>query len=146
MGSFWEEGTKMQKLFLLFIYFPFSSISFCHKIKRDEIPAISFIDFRCISPNFSTIHAWLSHQTVNYDASSYSYFSIYWRNYNIYRKIKARETIHQASVAKEKLPEKYGPFWFDQPIDHFSLNTTTFKHRYWANTDYYKEGGPVICK
>ncbi|KAI7903368.1 peptidase S28, partial [Cokeromyces recurvatus] len=42
------------------------------------------------------------------------------------------------------VPEKYGPFYFDQPIDHFSLNKTTFKHRYWANTDAYKPGGPVI--
>lgn len=51
-----------------------------------------------------------------------------------------------ASSEKETLPEKYGPFYFDQPIDHFSLNTTTFKHRYWANTDHYKPGGPVVCK
>lgn len=54
--------------------------------------------------------------------------------------------VSQQSIDKDKLPEKYGPFYFDQPIDHFSLNQTTFKHRYWANTDAYKPGGPVICK
>lgn len=61
------------------------------------------------------------------------------------RKIEAKQ-IRMASSEKEKLPEKYGPFFFDQPIDHFSLNTSTFKHRYWANTDHYKPGGPVVCK
>ncbi|CAO3668619.1 unnamed protein product [Rhizopus microsporus] len=43
-----------------------------------------------------------------------------------------------------KLPEKYGPFYFDQPVDHFSKNSSTFKHRYWANTEWYHPGGPVI--
>ncbi|KAI9281102.1 serine carboxypeptidase S28-domain-containing protein [Sporodiniella umbellata] len=42
------------------------------------------------------------------------------------------------------LPEKYGPFFYDQPVDHFKENSTTFKHRYWANADYYQHGGPVI--
>lgn len=68
-------------------------------------------------------------------------------NYVIYSKILSRQAeFSQQSIDKDKLPEKYGPFYFDQPIDHFSLNQTTFKHRYWANTDAYKPGGPVICK
>ncbi|KAI8983964.1 serine carboxypeptidase S28-domain-containing protein [Mycotypha africana] len=49
-----------------------------------------------------------------------------------------------SQTTKDKLPEKYGPFYFDQPVDHFSSDTTTFKHRYWANTDAYTAGGPVI--
>lgn len=63
----------------------------------------------------------------------------------LYRKIESKQ-VRMAGSKKDKLPEKYGPFYFDQPIDHFSLNTSTFKHRYWANTDHYKQGGPVICK
>lgn len=63
-------------------------------------------------------------------------------------KIRSKQVggISKQSIDKDKLPEKYGPFYFDQPIDHFSSNQTTFKHRYWANTDAYKPGGPVIRK
>ncbi|KAI9310572.1 serine carboxypeptidase S28-domain-containing protein [Dichotomocladium elegans] len=39
---------------------------------------------------------------------------------------------------------RYGPFFFDQPIDHNDPDSPTFRHRYWANTDWYKPGGPVI--
>ncbi|KAL9539095.1 hypothetical protein PS6_011343 [Mucor atramentarius] len=64
----------------------------------------------------------------------------------IRNKIRSKQVggISKQSIDKDKLPEKYGPFYFDQPIDHFSSNQTTFKHRYWANTDAYKPGGPVI--
>ncbi|KAG0175495.1 hypothetical protein DFQ28_000083 [Apophysomyces sp. BC1034] len=42
-------------------------------------------------------------------------------------------------------PEKsHGPYYFDQPIDHSDPHSKTFKQRYWANTDWYKPGGPVI--
>lgn len=62
------------------------------------------------------------------------------------------EHLRRKLVAKQlletntPLPEKYGPFWYDQPVDHFLENSTTFKHRYWANADWYQPGGPVICK
>jgi hypothetical protein len=49
----------------------------------------------------------------------------------------------------ENLPQKYGPFVIDMPLDHFSTNSengTTFKSRYWVNTDYYKPNGPILCK
>ncbi|KAI8098181.1 serine carboxypeptidase S28-domain-containing protein [Gilbertella persicaria] len=49
------------------------------------------------------------------------------------------ETKHE-----KKLPEQYGPFYYDQPVDHFDSNSSTFKHRYWANTDHYEQGGPVV--
>ncbi|KAI7855583.1 serine carboxypeptidase S28-domain-containing protein, partial [Circinella umbellata] len=42
------------------------------------------------------------------------------------------------------LADKYGPFYFDQPVDHSDTSAGTFKHRYWANTDWYQAGGPVI--
>ncbi|KAI8374891.1 serine carboxypeptidase S28-domain-containing protein [Blakeslea trispora] len=56
-------------------------------------------------------------------------------------------TTNRVEIASEKnhtLPEKYGPFFHDQPIDHFSSNSSTFKHRYWANADHYQQGGPVV--
>lgn len=58
-------------------------------------------------------------------------------------------TTNRVEIASEKnhtLPEKYGPFFHDQPIDHFSSNSSTFKHRYWANADHYQQGGPVVRK
>jgi hypothetical protein len=78
-------------------------------------------------------------------------FKIVDKNNNVFNLLNAhcrRLNRLAADVAEEKpsLPEKYGPFYLDQPIDHFSLNETTFKHRYWANTDWYQPGGPVICK
>ncbi|RUO95697.1 peptidase S28 [Jimgerdemannia flammicorona] len=46
------------------------------------------------------------------------------------------------------LPDEFGPFYFDQKIDHFNhdINTTTatFRQRYWMNAKYYKKYGPVI--
>ena len=51
------------------------------------------------------------------------------------------------AVSKTSLVnEKHGPFYFDQPVDHSDTSAGTFKHRYWANTDWYQAGGPVICK
>lgn len=49
----------------------------------------------------------------------------------------------------ENLSKEYGPFVIDMPLDHFSANGengTTFKNRYWINTDYYKPNGPILCK
>ena len=43
--------------------------------------------------------------------------------------------------------DKYKEFpeqWFEQPLDHFSNDTRTFKQRYWVNKRHYKKGGPVI--
>ncbi|THH11148.1 hypothetical protein EW145_g846 [Phellinidium pouzarii] len=34
--------------------------------------------------------------------------------------------------------------WFEQPLDHFSNDTQTFKQRYWFNARHFKPGGPVI--
>lgn len=63
---------------------------------------------------------------------------------------RIRRKIASKSVAissnNNTLPEKYGPFFYDQPVDHFLENSTTFKHRYWANTEWYQPGGPVLSK
>ncbi|KAI8393405.1 peptidase S28 [Radiomyces spectabilis] len=48
------------------------------------------------------------------------------------------QSIH-ASVER-----RYGPFYFQQPIDHFNRHSVSFQQRYWANTDWYQEGAPVI--
>lgn len=51
----------------------------------------------------------------------------------------------QIILSKEK--QKYEEFtdqWFEQPLDHFSEDTHTFKQRYWVNKRHYKKGGPVI--
>ncbi|KAI9306308.1 serine carboxypeptidase S28-domain-containing protein [Cunninghamella echinulata] len=45
---------------------------------------------------------------------------------------------------RQKVDSRYGPYYFDQAIDHESSDTTTFKQRYWVNSDWYKTGGPVI--
>ncbi len=36
--------------------------------------------------------------------------------------------------------------WFEQPLDHFSNSSETFKQRYWINTRHYEagSGAPVI--
>jgi hypothetical protein len=36
--------------------------------------------------------------------------------------------------------------WFEQPLDHFSNDTRTFRQRYWINTRHYNatKGGPVF--
>lgn len=36
-----------------------------------------------------------------------------------------------------------GVQYFDQPIDHFNGNGSTFKQRWWYNDQYYKPGGPI---
>ncbi|ORX44014.1 hypothetical protein DM01DRAFT_81328 [Hesseltinella vesiculosa] len=43
-----------------------------------------------------------------------------------------------------KVDSKYGPFYFNQRVDHSSDNATTFPQRIWANADWYKPNGPVI--
>jgi hypothetical protein len=30
------------------------------------------------------------------------------------------------------------------PLDHFGTNKQTFNNRYWVNSEYYKDGGPVF--
>ncbi|OAD79741.1 hypothetical protein PHYBLDRAFT_179228 [Phycomyces blakesleeanus NRRL 1555(-)] len=52
--------------------------------------------------------------------------------------------IQSLTVKSEPIEERWGPFYFDQPIDHFDFESKTFKHRYWTNTDWYEPGGPVI--
>lgn len=47
---------------------------------------------------------------------------------------------------EEKIPQQYGPFTINMPLDHFAGDNTTFKNRYWVNTDYYKPNGPILCK
>ncbi|CAO3607532.1 unnamed protein product [Cunninghamella blakesleeana] len=54
-----------------------------------------------------------------------------------------RNQINTLSV-KPKINPRYGPYFFNQTIDHESSDTTTFKQRYWVNSDWYKTGGPVI--
>lgn len=41
---------------------------------------------------------------------------------------------------------EFTPHWFEQPVDHFSNGSETFRQRYWINTRHYKarEGAPVI--
>ncbi|KAI8329697.1 serine carboxypeptidase S28-domain-containing protein [Chlamydoabsidia padenii] len=49
------------------------------------------------------------------------------------------------STLTPKVDPRYGPYYFEQPIDHQDTeSTTTFKQRYWVNSDWYKSGGPVI--
>ncbi|KAG2225593.1 hypothetical protein INT45_013704 [Circinella minor] len=55
-----------------------------------------------------------------------------------------KNEIHASSKVTSLVDEKYGPFYFDQPVDHSDISAGTFKHRYWANTDWYQAGGPVI--
>ncbi|KAI7855589.1 serine carboxypeptidase S28-domain-containing protein [Circinella umbellata] len=52
--------------------------------------------------------------------------------------------INAASIETSLVDKKYGPFFFDQPVNHSDISAGTFKHRYWANTDWYHTGGPVI--
>lgn len=55
--------------------------------------------------------------------------------------------IMSTSTLLPKVDPLYGPYYFDQTVDHLdSESTTTFKQRYWVNSDWYKAGGPVICK
>lgn len=49
----------------------------------------------------------------------------------------------QAVFEKPKYAE-FPPQWFDQPVDHFSKNSSTFSQRYWVSKRHYKKGGPVI--
>ncbi|KAL9542452.1 hypothetical protein MBANPS3_008610 [Mucor bainieri] len=48
------------------------------------------------------------------------------------------------SKDEEKIPQQYGPFTINMPLDHFEGDNMTFKNRYWVNTDYYKPNGPVL--
>ncbi|KAI8145786.1 peptidase S28 [Fennellomyces sp. T-0311] len=49
-----------------------------------------------------------------------------------------------AQVQEPAVDERYGPFYFDQPVNHSDTSSGTFKHRYWANSDWFQSGGPVI--
>ncbi|ORX46098.1 hypothetical protein DM01DRAFT_1294103 [Hesseltinella vesiculosa] len=55
---------------------------------------------------------------------------------------------HAATVEAldiKTVPAKMGPFWFQQPLDHFNKSETrTLKQRYWVNQQWYAKGGPVI--
>ncbi|KAI9274406.1 serine carboxypeptidase S28-domain-containing protein [Phascolomyces articulosus] len=62
----------------------------------------------------------------------------------MYSLFHAQHQVHAAFVAPPPVEEKYGPFYFDQLVDHSNPSAGTFKHRYWANTDWYQSGGPVI--
>ncbi|CEP18850.1 hypothetical protein [Parasitella parasitica] len=55
-------------------------------------------------------------------------------------------TSPNAVKSEENLPQEYGPFVMEMPLDHFSSNdpNITFKNRYWVNTDYYKPNGPIF--
>ncbi|ORX54934.1 peptidase S28 [Hesseltinella vesiculosa] len=47
-------------------------------------------------------------------------------------------------VLAQSLDAKYGPFYFDQRVDHEAGSTATFRQRLWVNADWYQENGPVI--
>ncbi|KAH7909806.1 serine carboxypeptidase S28-domain-containing protein, partial [Hygrophoropsis aurantiaca] len=48
----------------------------------------------------------------------------------------------ESRILSDEFPDQ----WFEQPIDHFSNTSDTFKQRYWINTRYYTPGSraPVI--
>ncbi|ORZ13501.1 serine carboxypeptidase S28-domain-containing protein [Absidia repens] len=48
------------------------------------------------------------------------------------------------SAFAPKVDPRYGPYYFHQVVDHQDTNSTTFRQRYWVNSDWYKTGGPVI--
>lgn len=58
------------------------------------------------------------------------------------REAKSVDLVHQSVFKRPKFPVYY----FEQPIDHFSNETTseTFGQRYWVNSKYYVPGGPVV--
>ncbi|KAI9497856.1 serine carboxypeptidase S28-domain-containing protein [Zychaea mexicana] len=61
------------------------------------------------------------------------------------QRIRAAEaSISPSASSTAAVNERYGPFYFDQPVNHSDPSAGTFKHRYWVNTDWYENGGPVI--
>ncbi|RUO95641.1 putative extracelular serine carboxypeptidase [Jimgerdemannia flammicorona] len=38
----------------------------------------------------------------------------------------------------------YGPFYFEQKINHFDNDSGTFKQRYWMNRNHYSDSGPAV--
>ena len=64
----------------------------------------------------------------------------------VFRRLEQQQQHEFRMQSIQHVDAKYGPFYFDQPIDHTDASAGTFKHRYWANTDWYQPGGPVICK
>ncbi|RUS33689.1 serine carboxypeptidase S28-domain-containing protein [Jimgerdemannia flammicorona] len=57
-----------------------------------------------------------------------------------------QKTFHSRHKLRRSLTQsaEFGPFYFDQKLDHFHINTTTFRQRYWVNSNHYKTNGPVI--
>ncbi|RUP51801.1 serine carboxypeptidase S28-domain-containing protein [Jimgerdemannia flammicorona] len=57
-----------------------------------------------------------------------------------------QKTSHSRRKLRRSLAQsvEFGPFYFDQKLDHFHINTTTFRQRYWVNSNHYKANGPVI--
>jgi hypothetical protein len=46
------------------------------------------------------------------------------------------QNVFQAPLFEER--------WFEQPLDHFSKNSSSFLQRYWVNDRHWKSGGPVF--
>ncbi|KAI8072673.1 peptidase S28 [Gongronella butleri] len=55
-----------------------------------------------------------------------------------------KSDVNLVVAQSSKLPAKYGPYYFDQRVDHAEAAGATFRQRVWVNSDWYKEGGPVI--
>lgn len=55
---------------------------------------------------------------------------------------------HQIPLAdaEDETHPHFRAHWFEQPVDHFSEDSETFKQRYWINTRHYKgdANAPVI--
>ncbi|KAJ2334685.1 hypothetical protein GGI00_001739 [Coemansia sp. RSA 2681] len=41
------------------------------------------------------------------------------------------------------IPPSSTSYWFSQPVDHFSLNLSTWNQQYFVNATFYKLGGPI---
>ena len=54
--------------------------------------------------------------------------------------------IQDTSKFEPGLSDEFAPYYFEQPLDHFSSTSETFGQRYWVSRRHYKPEypGPVI--
>ncbi|KAJ1961997.1 hypothetical protein GGI12_002921 [Dipsacomyces acuminosporus] len=48
------------------------------------------------------------------------------------------------AATSQPTPSSSSPFWFEQPVDHFGLNSSPWKQQYQYNATFYKPGGPIF--
>lgn len=55
------------------------------------------------------------------------------------------QTRFSAYECGDPLEDKYHPYTFQQPLDHFDdENNHTYQQRYWVDKRFYQPGGPVF--